>query len=166
MNGVVAPPSHVNRMLPPVLDYILARALKKNPEERYGSAAEFAADLRDAIPDVLEAEAAARLAAAETGERTVPEGEGTLLAPRVAQSRDQGDPVLELRPSSRFDCVEGLARLAVIYEGADTTHSRAGFTVPKGTRAPRLTWRIDLPFALVVIGYVAAAIVAAIIVLN
>ena len=58
VNAAVVPPSHVNRALPPVLDYILARALKKKPEERYGSAAEFATDLRDAIPDVLAAEAA------------------------------------------------------------------------------------------------------------
>ena len=43
-----------------MLDYIVARALKKVPAERYGSAGEFAADLRDAIPEVLEAEAAVR----------------------------------------------------------------------------------------------------------
>jgi len=58
VNATAVPPSHVNRTLPPVLDYILARALKKEPDERYASAAEFAYDLRDTIPDVLEAEAA------------------------------------------------------------------------------------------------------------
>ena len=65
----------------------------------------------------------------------------------------------------RFDCVEGLARLAVLDADADGTRSRAGFTVPKGTKAPRMPWRIDLPFALVVVGYLAATVVAAIIVL-
>ena len=58
--------------VPPMLDYIVARALKKNPAVRYGSAAEMCADLRDAIPDVLEAEVAARLRAAATGDGIMP----------------------------------------------------------------------------------------------
>jgi serine/threonine protein kinase len=40
------PPSALNPDLPPILDDILARALAKNPEERFASAAEFAAELR------------------------------------------------------------------------------------------------------------------------
>ena len=41
-----APPSALNASLPPMLDLILARALEKDPAQRYQSAAEFAADLR------------------------------------------------------------------------------------------------------------------------
>jgi serine/threonine-protein kinase len=166
VNAAVIPPSHVNRALPPVLDYILARALKKKPSERYGSAAEFASDLRDAIPDVLEAEAAVRRQAEATGAGTVPDLALARAAPGGAPSLDRGDEVVELRPSPRFDSVEGLARLAVLPVDADETRSRAGFTVPPGTK-PRRAWRrIDFPFLLVVAGYLAAAVVAAIIVLR
>ena len=166
VNGAVVPPSHVNRTLPPVLDYILARALKKKPGERYGSAAEFAADLREAIPEVLQAEAAVRSRAEASGGDTVP---GLAEAPKVeggAPSLDRGDEVVELRPSPRFDCVEGLARLAVLPVDADGTRSRAGFTVPREVKARGALRRLDLPFALVVASYVAATVVAAIIVLR
>ncbi len=40
------PPSAVDAALPPVLDFIIARALEKEPEARYQSATELAADLR------------------------------------------------------------------------------------------------------------------------
>jgi serine/threonine-protein kinase len=166
VNGVAVPPSHVNPVLPTVLDYILARALKKNPEERYGNAAEFAADLRDAIPDVLEAEAAVRARAESAGSGTQPDLAATGAASHGAHAIDHGGEVVELRPSPRFDCVEGLARLAVLPVDADATRSRAGFTVPPGTKSSRPGLRIDLPFAMVVAGYVAATIVAAIIVLR
>jgi serine/threonine-protein kinase len=164
VNAAVVPPSHVNRALPPVLDYILARALKKKPEERYGSAAEFATDLRDAIPDVLAAEAEVIARARAAGGDTLPELSGTRVVPGGAPSLDRGDEVVELRPSPRFDCVEGLARLAVLPVDADATRSRAGFTPTHGERMRGALRRIDLPFVTVVASYVAATIVAAIIV--
>jgi serine/threonine-protein kinase len=166
VNGSFVPPSHVNRTLPPVLDYIIARALKKRPDERYGSAEEFAADLRDAIPEVLEAEAAVRSRAEAAGGDTVPALPGTHTVAGGAPSLDPGDEVVELRVSPRFDCVEGLARLAVLPVDADGTRSRAGFTVSRAVRARGAIRRIDLPFALVVASYVAATVVAAIIVLR
>ena len=165
VNAAPVPPSHVNRMLPPVLDYILARALKKKPGERYGNAAEFAADLRDAIPEVLEAAAAVRARAA-AGSGTVPDLAQSHAVPGGATSLDRGDEVVELRPSPRFDCVEGLARLAVLPVDADATRSRAGFTIPRGTRKNGPRRPIDLPFVLVVAGYLVAAVVAAIIILH
>ncbi|MDH5264943.1 MAG: serine/threonine protein kinase [Betaproteobacteria bacterium] len=166
VNGAVVPPSHVNRTLPPVLDYIIARALKKVPGERYGSAAEFAADLRNAIPEVLAAEAQVRSRAEAADSETVPDLAGAHKVAGGAPSLDHGDEVVELRPSPRFDCVEGLARLAVLPVDADATRSRAGFTVPKGTRPVRPRWRIDLPFVLVVAAYLAATVVAAFIVVR
>ncbi len=166
VNATPVPPSHVNRTLPPVLDYILARALKKSPDERYGSAAEFAADLRDAIPEVVEAERSVRSRVEGGGSDTVPDMEGAQKVAGGAPSLDRGDEVVELRPSPRFDSVEGLARLAVLPVDADGTRSRAGFTVPKGTLAKRAPRRFDLPFALVVGGYVLAAVVAVYIVMR
>jgi eukaryotic-like serine/threonine-protein kinase len=166
VNAAAVPPSHVNRTLPPVLDYILARALKKNPADRYGSAAEFAGDLRDAIPEVVEAERAVRSRVEGEGDGTVPDMQGAQKVAGGAPSLDRGDEVVELRPSPRFDCVEGLARLAVLPVDADGTRSRAGFTVPKGTTPRRPPLRFDLPFALVVAGYVLAAVVAVYIVIR
>ena len=171
VNAAAVPPSHVNRTLPPVLDYIVARALKKKPEERYATASEFAADLRDAIPDALEAEAAvrARAEAAGVDTGTITRTLGLVDAHPVAggaPALDRGDEVVEMRPSPRFDNLEGLARLAVLPVDADGTRSRAGFTVPPGLRPRRARPRLDFPFLLVVASYVAATVVAAVIVLR
>jgi len=166
VNAAVIPPSHVNRTLPSVLDYILARALKKIPDERYASAAEFAQDLRDAIPDVLEAESAVRARAEATGEGTAPGLAATHVVPGGAPSVEHGDEVVELRPSPRFDCVESLARLAVLPVDAEAARSRSGFTVPPGTKARRPRRRMDLPFTMAVVGYLAAAVIAVIIVIR
>jgi serine/threonine-protein kinase len=48
-NVAAPPPSRYARALPPVVDLIVARALRKKPEERYATAAEMARDLRAAI---------------------------------------------------------------------------------------------------------------------
>jgi serine/threonine-protein kinase len=42
-----APPSTINPQIPVMLDYILAKALAKSVDERYHSAADFTADLRE-----------------------------------------------------------------------------------------------------------------------
>jgi serine/threonine-protein kinase len=164
VNGAVVPASHVNGVLPPVLDYILARALKKKPAERYASAAEFAADLREAIPEVVAAERAVRDRSGGSG--TLPDMQGAHKVAGGAPALDRGEEVVELRPSPRFDCVEGLARLAVLPVDADGTRSRAGFTVPKGTTPVRAPLRFDVPFVLVVAGYLVATAVAVYIVMR
>lgn len=156
----VTPPSRVVRGLPPVLDYIVARALKKDPDDRYLSAAEFATDLRECAAEVEEAQlaAATRSLSEDSGTMpgTVPDAPMGAPLPAFAP----GDEQVELRPSPRFDSVEGLARLAVLPKDSDETKSRAGWTV-KGIAALRPRRRLDLPFALVVSGYTLAALVAA-----
>jgi serine/threonine-protein kinase len=47
-----APPSHAHPELPQILDFIVARALKKEPSVRYQDAYEMAADLRDALAEM------------------------------------------------------------------------------------------------------------------
>ena len=121
--------------LPPVIDYIVARALKKMPDERYQSAAELAKDLRESLEEVKACEAAAR-GQADAGVVTVP---NTPAAPQLAAAQGAPQPSrplalsdeqVELRPSPRFDSVEALARLAVLPADATETQSRAGWTVP------------------------------------
>jgi serine/threonine-protein kinase len=131
-NMAAKPPRHLQPSLPPVIDYIIARALKKNPEERYQSAAELASDLRSCAAEVAEAEVAARTRP-DDGTRTTPnnappaphDAAGQPSRP-LALSADQ----VALRPSPRFDSVEGIARLAVFPVDASQTKSRAGWTVP------------------------------------
>lgn len=46
VNEQPAPPSSLNRSLPPALDAVVARALAKKPEHRYARAAQFSGDLQ------------------------------------------------------------------------------------------------------------------------
>jgi eukaryotic-like serine/threonine-protein kinase len=65
------------------------------------------------------------------------------------------EELIELRPSARFDSVEGLARLAVL-PSDENSRSRAGWTVPI-KEEPR---RVDRARAAVVLAYAFAFIAA------
>ncbi|MDQ3024951.1 MAG: serine/threonine protein kinase [Pseudomonadota bacterium] len=134
--------------LPAVVDYIIARALKKKPEERYASAAEFAADLRQCLPEVRVAQAAMRSRA----------GAGD-TAPQDAATLPLADERLELRASRQFESGEALERLSVApREGG--THSRGGWTVPI-SKARR---RVDRSTLILAATYAMAVLLAAAIV--
>jgi len=144
------PPSERNPALPPVIDYIVARALKKDAAERYATAGEFAADLRDSIAEVASIPAPAMAA-------TRPDaGSVTRTAAGAATARMA--PHLELRPSARFDSAACLARLRVM---PDATGTRTGWKAA-GTRLPR---RVDRSRALLWGAYGLAAIAAVVIAL-
>ncbi|MEP7261598.1 MAG: serine/threonine-protein kinase [Usitatibacter sp.] len=117
VNMPAKPPGERRPGLPPVVDYIIARALKKRAEERYATAAEFAADLRRSRGEVLEAESAMRERAAA----------GDTL-PAHATELPAADERVELRVAPRFASAEALAKLSVM-PGDDDTRSRAGWTV-------------------------------------
>ncbi len=46
------PPSHANPEVTPMLDFVVARALKKDPTVRYQDATEMAADLRSCLAEL------------------------------------------------------------------------------------------------------------------
>jgi serine/threonine-protein kinase len=146
-NLPATPPSHVAPDLPTVIDFIIARALRKKPEERYASAADLAKDLHDALAEVGAAEEAA---VARQHAPTVPQGGAGAPAPMAR------DEPLELRPSPRFDSSAGLARLSFLPVQADDTVSRAGWTVQM-KREPR---RVDAARVAVVLTLVLATIAA------
>jgi len=146
-NLPATPPSHIAPDVPAVVDFIIARALKKRAEERYASAADMARDLRSAMADVGAAEAQAE---ERQHAPTVPEGVSGGPAPLARE-----EP-LELRPSPRFDSTAGLARLSVLPAQTDDTVSRAGWTVQM-KREPR---RVDGPKIAVVIALVIATAIA------
>ncbi len=52
------PPSHANPEVTPMLDFVVARALKKDPAVRYQDATEMAADLRSCLAELRSREAA------------------------------------------------------------------------------------------------------------
>jgi serine/threonine-protein kinase len=111
------PPSERNPSLPAVIDYVIARALKKEPGERYASAAEFARDLRESIPETVSASRAARAGETSPSAATVPEAATRRIPPGER---------LELRASPRFDSAAALARLPVLDHTAHGT--RTGWT--------------------------------------
>ena len=151
-NMPATPPSHIAPHLPPVIDYIVARALKKRPDERYASAGEFAKDLRDAAAEV----ASSQKAGIERGDaRTQPNDSPAPTHEGTAANLLRDEP-LELRPSPRFDSTEGLARLAVAPGDSGATDSRAGWTVPPKRGARKL----DRTHAIIVAAYVIATFVA------
>jgi len=144
VNMPAKPPSERRPGLPPVVDYIVARALKKKPEERYASAAEFAADLRRCLPEVRAAEGsmAARASSGDT-------------APHDAATLPLADERLELRPSRRFESVDAMARLSVVPRD-DGERSRAGWTVP----VVRPRRRVDRSSAILAATYGVAVLLA------
>jgi serine/threonine-protein kinase len=161
-NMAAKPPSHIAPDLPAVMDYIVARALKKKPDERYQTAAELARDLRAALPEVAAAQAAAEAAGVErVGARTVPVGPDFEVAATDANTMPLREEMVELRPSPRFDSAEGLSRLTVLAGNPGHSKSRAGWTVPIH-RKPR---RIDRTKAAIIAAYGLALMVAIAIVL-
>jgi eukaryotic-like serine/threonine-protein kinase len=154
VNMPAKPPSERRPGLPPVVDYIIARALKKKPEERYATAAELAADLRGCLPEVKAAEIAARERKLEgsTQQRTVPLGHEEAEPSPVPAAEER----LELRASRRFDSAEALKRLSALPRESDGTQSRAGWTVP----ITRLKRRMDRSTAILVATYGVAVLLA------
>jgi eukaryotic-like serine/threonine-protein kinase len=150
-NLPAAPPSHLAPDLPAVVDFIIARALKKRADERYANAGEFARDILEAMPEVKAAQAGS---AQRANAPTVPSA--PQVAPELSPSGGAlRDEPIELRPSPRFDSADGLARLAVL-DKDEPSRSRAGWTVPL-KREPR---RVDRARVAVVLTYVFAFIAA------
>src|SRR6266702_7922266 len=56
VNVQPAPPSRLNPEVPPMLDFVLERALKKDPAVRYQDAFELAADLRSCMIELVDRE--------------------------------------------------------------------------------------------------------------
>jgi serine/threonine protein kinase len=103
------PPTRVNPDLPAMLDFVVARALKKDPAVRYQDAGELAADLRTCLAELRGRDAAAD----EPGEgsktlKLGANGEPTLAAPATsAIVTDTRLPV-----SRHFDSSAALRRLS------------------------------------------------------
>jgi serine/threonine protein kinase len=103
------PPTRINPELPAMLDFVVARALKKDPAVRYQDADEMAADLHTCLAELRGR--AGEASAPDSGSKTVKldaDGEPTVGAPAA------GNIVTDTRlPLSRhFDSSAALRRLA------------------------------------------------------
>ena len=103
------PPTRVNPELPAMLDFVVARALKKDPAVRYQDADEMAADLHTCLAELRAAAGVADEAGDSTITQKLPaDGEPTVGAPPAAAiAVDTRLPV-----SRHFDCTAALRRLS------------------------------------------------------
>ena len=123
VNFVPPPPTHVNAELPQLLDYITAKMLAKQVEERYQDAAEVAKDLRECERQLTTASATSTqpLRAAVTQPHLVdPEVRAAVLAQEINQTRVEDDKPVEVTAPSiqgiapSFDSAEATQRLAAL----------------------------------------------------
>jgi serine/threonine protein kinase len=105
------PPSRLNPEVPSMLDFAVARALKKDPEVRYQDAYEFAVDLRTCLAELRSRETAAKKEQNGSGTRTLKldsTADRTPLAPAARSiAADTGLPL-----SRQFDSFAAVQRLA------------------------------------------------------
>jgi serine/threonine-protein kinase len=107
------PPSRVNPEVPAMLDFVVERTLKKDPAVRYQDAFELAADLRSALAELVDREAA------EAGEKqrerdttkTMKLDPEALKAVFPAPAAAAIGSDTRLPVSHRFDCAEAVARI-------------------------------------------------------
>ena len=123
VNFVPPPPTQVNAELPQLLDYITAKMLAKQVEERYQDAAEVAKDLRECEHQLTAAPATSTQPprAAITQPHLVdPAVRAAVLAQEINQTRVEDDkppevtapPIQGIAPS--FDSAEATQRLAAL----------------------------------------------------
>jgi serine/threonine-protein kinase len=126
------PPSRTNPQVTSMLDFVVARALKKDPAQRYQDAYEMASDLRACLGEVRERHAAAVRSANEAdGTRTLRMEPGA--PPAVAPGAVAPDTRLPVSP--RIDSAAALKRL----ESPSRADRRAFAAAP---RAPGVVARL------------------------
>jgi len=140
LNVAPPPPSTVNSAVPPVFDFIIAKALAKTPEDRYQEAAELAHDLRDgakhsavtapasapAPRPVLEAESTQSLAASLPVEReSDAEVPVVQTAPTLGLSKAFDSMSATMRLATKIGMSEAVQDLAAKTETGSSTEARA-----------------------------------------
>jgi serine/threonine-protein kinase len=105
------PPSRLNPEVPSMLDFAVARALKKDPAVRYQDAYEFAVDLRTCLAELRSRETAAKKDSNGSGTRTLKLDSTGDRAPLAPAARSiASDTRLPL--SRQFDSFAAVQRLA------------------------------------------------------
>ena len=101
------PPTRVNPELPAMLDFVVARALKKDPAVRYQDADEMAADLHTCLAELQSREGEDQVEGSSKTQKLNLDGEPTIVGPAAAAIlTDTRLPV-----SRHFDSAAALKRL-------------------------------------------------------
>jgi len=152
------PPSKVNPGVPPMLDFVLERALKKDPAVRYQDAFELAADLRSCMIELVDREAAA--------EKQKGTSQSTKTMKMEAEAKKGPAPAAEaigtdtrLPVSLRFDCSAATHRLTELTRRDRAILARAPRPVGFWRRMRRDSGARWL-FAVVIVSALAAAALA------
>jgi serine/threonine-protein kinase len=107
------PPSAINPAVPPMLDLIVARALQKQPADRYQSAAELASDLRSCLAELAPGQEPPPVTAAAQVdvqlEKTAVSARPAAEAPEPTATLSDAGTHLPL--SRKFDSAAALRRL-------------------------------------------------------
>src|SRR5882762_7283813 len=104
-------PSRVNPEVPPMLDFVVERALKKDPAVRYQDAFEFAGDLRSALAELVNREAAATEKRDRETTKTIKLDADALKTALSIPAAGAIGSDTRLPVSRRFDCSDAIGRL-------------------------------------------------------
>jgi serine/threonine-protein kinase len=152
-----APPSRTNPDVPQMLDFVVARALKKDPAVRYQDAYEMCADLRDALAELKGRAPARRRDESERTQTLTLEAAAKEMPLAPAASQIVADTRLPL--SRQFDSSAALERL----ERPSRNDRKRLYGAPRPVGLARRIWRDRLPrrlFAAVVIAACLGALAA------
>ena len=145
-------PSSVNKLVPEMLDFVVAKMLAKPLEERYQDAREVAKDLREcerglAAPAATQAGRPSGLASGVQPEMMSTQTKSVVLAQTVNRTRQQdqatqdpASPPIAVGVSNSFDSNEATQRLAAL-TGSATLPQTATQAVGAVPHAPRAGWR-------------------------
>ena len=106
-------PSRLNPEVPPMLDFVVERALKKDPAVRYQDAFELASDLRSALSELVDREAAAageKQRDRDTTKTMKMDAEALKTALPAPSAAAIGSDT-RLPVSIKFDCSDAIERL-------------------------------------------------------
>jgi eukaryotic-like serine/threonine-protein kinase len=113
LNAIPPPPGTLNPAVPDMLNFIVAKALAKNVDDRYQNARELANDLRACRDSMLRSGATA---AAVTPSSASPSklGDAKVSASRAEMEAEESRPVPTLGLSKAFDSFGATMRLAAL----------------------------------------------------
>lgn len=107
LNCIPPPPGSVNLSVPDMLNFIVAKALAKNLDDRYQSAKDFAGDLRACRDNLLRA-----AAISPTPKSILSVADATAIVPRIEEKDEPETATLGL--SKSFDSFGATLRLAAL----------------------------------------------------
>jgi serine/threonine protein kinase len=114
LNANPPPPSTLNTAVPAMLNFIVAKALAKNLDDRYQDARELANDLRACRDSVLRNSAAPAVSQPPAPSRAKLEGAEVASSSRAEMDAEESKPVATLGLSTAFDSFNATMKLAAL----------------------------------------------------